>query len=792
MDTHRLLSSKTCVPTNHRNAPAAANVLPVDATLAAIDQSVPNNARRRIQENVQTESHYLSPNGHSVPAGLLLPVARRERGTEDDVISIWLSGVSTSPEYSSKENGNSIVGEPSLQEPPTKWNDLTGQNETGFDGPLSSRDGKQHSTPQDRSCEPGSSTRSSRLSGNAHRLRSDTSGSIDWEKSWPKRKPRRGHDVSEVSNSDPAHHTYAIGRLSAANDQDDSESENQSDGKLCSYAAQHDAQFHAILHLAFTSCPELHRQLDNAEERCTVSASTKPITTLTYKMYRLTEVKILSHNFVRSLARIDADIMVTRSIRSDFPAPPDGQERRIRARGSAEIWPSSGEESPIFNTPESNVGSPYSPGRHIDPLAIAGVMIATAELDRLGSKWSAGRRSRTSASSTGVSGNSLVLQTPLSSGLASPANRTPASDSAAMDTPPPIPFNTPSISAPQSGLASPAPRPSPRRGQRRRAQRSRLSEVTTPEDITPPAESADYPVQGQRSLTPRAIETLQECLAKSMDVPQDSLFPRPLTISRSSRAETENTREDPSQDSEIVHSTPDLNCPSPVRAKLTPYGITRSSSRRPDNLSSDAPRPPSRTSSIGKTSELASNLRRTPTKADDQDFASPSIPTDPEHAGTPRGQFSRKLPRDRRRTVKSDPTDGAATDIGSYVRSRLRREGITSALAIDPPEWDTRSEPESCHPDTWTESLGEPGDSDPFCPPACLESRHSSQDIRVSPPPAALARPSSTGGTGRIPATAELDGDGHPWTGGQQQPGNAAAGRSMRERKDRHSEPAWL
>ncbi|RYP25724.1 hypothetical protein DL768_011419 [Monosporascus sp. mg162] len=75
----------------------------------------------------------------------------------------------------------------------------------------------------------------------------------------------------------------------------------------------------------------------------------------------------------------------TKSTRSDFPAPPDGKERRLLSRCPVDTWPSSGDETPIYNTPEPHNVPFLHTGSCIDPLATAPVAIAIGELDRLSS-----------------------------------------------------------------------------------------------------------------------------------------------------------------------------------------------------------------------------------------------------------------------------------------------------------------------------------------------------------------------------------------------------------------------
>ncbi len=164
-----------------------------------------------------------------------------------------------------------------------------------------------------------------------------------------------------------------------------------------------------------------------------------------------------------------------------------GRERRRRNRDSYMACSESAASSLLYNTPASGANpSPDISQGVIDPLAIAGMMIATAELDRLSSiadnRSITSRAERAPASSGGSSAanvppNSPVLQTRQSSEWAISL----PSESSGGDTG--APANTP-----VSGASTPIPAvlATPhvsRSSYRRRATRSRLSEVYTPEDL---------------------------------------------------------------------------------------------------------------------------------------------------------------------------------------------------------------------------------------------------------------------------------------------------------------------
>ncbi|OTA88386.1 hypothetical protein M434DRAFT_124087 [Hypoxylon sp. CO27-5] len=410
-------------------------------------------------------------------------------------------------------------------------------------------------------------------------------------------------------------------------------------------------------------------------------------------------------------------------MRSELPAPRNSKERRRLARDSVDAWPSSGEETPVFNTPESNIndaGTPHAVGHHFDPLAMASMIIATAELDRLSTRGSIDKTSRTSGSSTGFSGSSPVLHTPLYTDPTSPSHETP--ESAALYMPPNIPFNTPSSSASQSGIVSPVSRPSQRRGQRRRGQRSRLSEVTTPDDIASPAELAEEFREG-RSRSSSQIETLPECSAPPKSENEDSLYPKPLAINRNSGEVTEMLEDNPSADTRksSLASEPTESSPLPTvsekraRSQSQPTGET--GFRGEESISA-----PTRISSIGKIPKSMYSPRDASVTVDGQ-----ALSTMPPGLGY--NTLSLTISSDIKTTVTRKKTSvvQVSTTIAEVATDILvPNPKNDKATPVNRLKGDTS--PESCHPNTWSESQGEPGDSNPFCPPDCLETRHSSQD----------------------------------------------------------------
>ncbi|KAI1413454.1 hypothetical protein F5Y13DRAFT_161302 [Hypoxylon sp. FL1857] len=642
---------------------------------------------------------------------------RQERNTEDDLICVWLSGVYRSdcpnPEAEFAAQSTSVVpldsGErvkvvagftcPTIVLQPPRRNRSTAQSGTGLDGPQSSDSDKLSKIVRDGLLSDlKESSRSADPSVTSQKLKSTTSGSIDWGKTWEKRKPRRKHDVSEASNLNHAVYRHGDDLFPAANDNNGNDSDSSSgpdsddvsDDKSCSHLSEHDAQFHVIQKHAVSSCPELQRQLDDfgkSLSRPKTGNDQEQIARLRFQLdgnqhrHRFSVRNIVTKQFQSLGRRLKRSGSSTFSVRSELPAPRTSKERRRLARDSADIWPSSGEETPMFNTPESNItnsGPLPAAGHHFDPLAMASMMIATAELDRLSSRASLEQTSRTSGSSTGFSGSSPVSHTPLYTNPTSPNNET--SESTVLYMPPTIPFNTPSSSGPQSSIVSPVSRPSQRRGQRRRGQRSRLSEVTTPDDIAPPGELDEECNEGRPSLSSSQIETLPECSATLNDGNEYNLYPEPLAINRNNGEGTGMPDNGPSDDIREPSLASEPTKPDPLhiipRDKLG--SLSQPPSGRLDSKREETILAPSRTSSIGKT---------------------------------PKSMYG----------SKDTSVDGQELSIMTTCAP-----GNGSMAAVN--KSTEEASPESCHPNTWSESQGEPGDSDPFCPPGCLETRHSSQD----------------------------------------------------------------
>ncbi len=237
--------------------------------------------------------------------------------------------------------------------------------------------------------------------------------------SLPKRKPRRQHNTTEVSLGRISRD--CLGYLSRAsqeihNDDDILIPNDQPSSLTDRYASD------SINRVVTKSCPELHDQSDEFDESAPLKLKVGG-TRLCRVRLTMAHIKQKDDNrqpapqgrhhprfnvqdfrALRSLGyRTHCSGSPAFSTRTEFPAPPDRKRRRLLSRDSVDICPSSGDETPIYNTPDPD--HPRCPtGSYIDPLAMASVVIAVGKLNRLSSQ---GRRrgsqsetpsSRTSAS----------------------------------------------------------------------------------------------------------------------------------------------------------------------------------------------------------------------------------------------------------------------------------------------------------------------------------------------------------------------------------------------------------
>lgn len=326
-------------------------------------------------------------------------------------------------------------------------------------------------------------------------------------------------------------------------------------------------------------------------------------------------------------------------------------------------------------------------GHHADLLAATGLTIATAELDRL--TGSAGSTPRThAATSQDLSRVSAAPSLELAEAAASPnpelvrisgSNDNPRSESGSSVADAPT---SSSSLFPPGGLGSPMSRSPKRLGRQSRRQHSRLSEVTTPEEIGSPAQLDDGSAISSQDLT--------QDFGKERD---ESLVPLPLSISRP-----------PSSNHKATGDY--LFAPMPVATQLTPtLNGSSETTVRPAIILTQ------RTPSRGQTPE--------PTCEDTNAF----------DGGDTRQSMLDPVPSTKRPFIKTTRSEPSHTQSVQILLERMDIIAQESALIADvmkrlnSAENDIaaeRSGSNSCHPDTWSEDQGEPGDSEPFCPPECL------------------------------------------------------------------------
>ncbi|KAK7924348.1 hypothetical protein PG985_006402 [Apiospora marii] len=522
---------------------------------------------------------------------------------KDDIISSWLRSINLDSEVPVYSTSTA-----------TSWGNTTSHMGAGFDGPtspLGETDDFKPSTTTDKS--------------------------FPWSRADDPGHPRSKHIKSTTYDHV---HKNIIDLLSldlaVKGDHDDDE-----DAEKCHQVTQHHAQFHNFKSFALKSCPELHKPpLDCFEDLESKGLRNDTHDNSTSKPANKTRpsVRQAMSRGLRSLGRRFRQSSSSYSIRSGFPVPPEGKERRLLARESADIHPSSGSETPLFNTPETG-GTPTATSRgNVDLLAMGGTMIAASELDRL--------------SSSGT----------IHSGPPSTAGTT-------LD---------PQYDDVYSSL------PSLRREQKRRAAaRSRLSEVTTPEDLANPNSS------------PPETDILDEPAKSELS----RLIPQPLKLGRDSIAEQ--------------------NLAAPISTKSAPAFHMIKSLGLDEGLASGQPNVMTQCSNLVDAISLhekgAESARPRICKTISSNapviFSEPPLVT-----STPI------------RTEQGGAITGSVSANESHAGKTVA-EGQCSR---------------SCHPDTWSETGGEPGDSDPFCPPEC-DSRHSLKTVVPPQRPPGLVRQTTSG-----------------------------------------------
>ncbi|KAH9905768.1 hypothetical protein F4778DRAFT_802204 [Xylariomycetidae sp. FL2044] len=640
------------------------------------------------------------------------PVSGWEQVTPGDLISDWLAGIDPSDldkdtltdlnqEFA---NGSRLVRGLPLRETGRHAQLRAERNRstrsgTGFDGPKSAISDAVLTTSPKLSGNSKSSAHDERFSKTSQRL--------------------RGHDVSEVSIPDPVSPTYPVIKFSLVTSKDGSEGEDDDASVPYFGPDKPPMRLYNLQDCASQSCPELwtrpenlmgsmhEGKVDGSQELIAPNYSQVHKDTAWHRFHTNNS---LTKRFRSIGRRLRTSTSSSYSIRSDFPAPPNARERRFLTRESSEVYPSSDNETPMYNTPESDLTPFVHPHpSNGDPLAEAGMMSITAELDRLSSMGSQDQRAKVSTSS--------LPRTPMSSGFASPSSAVSVAGSGTH-----VSSDVRGHSAPSSGPPSthtgPVSRPPQRAGQRRRGQRSHLSEVTTPEDLPPPT---DFGIEAGRTPQPFKPSTFETLYERSPDIDRSKRHghscPEPLSLDRAEHEITQPPMEteDVPQDPPPTTSTSKIVTPIPVRNSA---GLLQPVS------------PPSRMSSIGKTPESMYGPTVDATRPPAVNVVYPTLGSRPALAS------SRSSPGPRRRSRSAadhvDPAEPKpVNEPGSVHESPEALDHLMQCVGGEPgTQPDLSTSPTSCHPNTWSESSGEPGDSDPFCPEHCLDSRPSGQNLR--------------------------------------------------------------
>lgn len=541
---------------------------------------------------------------------------------------------------------------------------------TGFDGPRSSTSEASplHSPPVTSSPLLGPSSLGNSLTRTSRGTKSSRSGSIDWGKSWPKRKPRRRHDVSE--NSD---HGLSICERPVAPAHVEADNKNRT-GLV--RPKDREAGLHDNRDSAFKSCPELPRR--------SLSATLPARSRLNSDKFRGVEPPNHSqanggrqrqrHHIPRTILKRYRSLRdrlyrgrssSMYSIRPEFPPPPDGKERRFRSRNSNEIWPSSGDESPIFNTPKSNISPVQSAGRNTDLLAASGLMLAAAELDRLTAL------AHDSSQTKGPVTNSpeLVRISSNSGSLLSESGSSVA-DAALIPL-----VNSPPSFFPPAIYPSQISRSPQRQGRKSRKQHSRLSEVTSVEEIGISPRSSYGNIMLTEEL-PSPNIPFHSPLGMPETMLHEGVMTPLLSISPPSYSDGKRSEDD----------FPELGDQS---QRLIPFR--------------------------GQGPKLLYELAGS---SDDGDSRRRS------HHGKPAAM------RPPIMTSDSEPIYQGFPALESERMDIIAQESALFANALGRLNSDAETGSNSCHSDTWSKDQGEPGNSEPFYPLNSSYSKQRSHEVR--------------------------------------------------------------
>lgn len=217
------------------------------------------------------------------------------------------------------------------------------------------------------------------------------------------------------------------------------------------------------------------------------------------------------------------------------------------------------------------------------------------------------------------------------------------------------------------------------------------------------------------------------------DDPYD-MYPRPLTVSRPSIPGHRRSMG-------VVQTSGDSSPISLEEAtRLSKAGMIFELGSFMDSMAHEEFTVGVRSSSVGKTSLGQTRDANQSSSAQSQGCLSGPLDTGPFLMSG--SNFSGHLAMSEPTIIKPSFDHHPDTDASTHGRVRSPSESTNPLIPSQYSGADSMRT--SCHPDTWTDSQGEPGDSEPFCPPKC-DARHSHEVIPTNGRPVRIFKQSTSG-----------------------------------------------
>lgn len=275
---------------------------------------------------------------------------------------------------------------------------------TGLDGPLSVNRSSDTESSHWSIAVTSSSGSDIKYPESPPRLNLNQSATINWAKCLPRRKRRRQHDITEVSRAGHLSHRVSGILFKTGQETPDNSGGLARNDRLSRFKTEKSA---ANRHeKTAESCPELYGLADEfigtaLSTISTAGAHSRPrvSTTISFEQnedrpylaspkHRQPHLKVRDFRTLRFLSQLYLG-MSPYTRRSKLPARLIGKERRILSRDSVDICPSSGDETPVYNTPNP-AHIPYQRNHHTgncpESLAMTSVVLAVGGLGQLSSR----------------------------------------------------------------------------------------------------------------------------------------------------------------------------------------------------------------------------------------------------------------------------------------------------------------------------------------------------------------------------------------------------------------------